>query len=132
MKNKKMKILLVTESYWPNADGGALFERRLVKGLIGKGHEVSVWAPAKNFRNYIENDDGYSIHREMAVTLPVNKKYKVSLLPAMHTRRIFDQVKPDVIHIHNPALLGRTAMKSPQNTSPSNQSPHARKCLDEH
>jgi len=111
MKNKKMKILLVTESYWPNADGGALFERRLVKGLIGKGHEVSVWAPAKNFRNYIENDDGYSIHREMAVTLPVNKKYKVSLLPAMHTRRIFDQVKPDVIHIHNPALLGRTAMK---------------------
>ncbi len=111
MPKDKMKILLVTESYWPNADGGALFERRLVKGLISKGHEVSVWAPAKNFKNYTEQDGNYDIYREMAVTLPVNKKYKVSIFPGIHTKNIFSITNPDVVHIHNPAFLGRTAMK---------------------
>ena len=106
-----MNILLVTESYWPNADGGALFERRLVQGLISKGHSVSVWAPSKNFTNYLEQDDSYTIYRERAVTMPFNKKYKVTLFPWVHTKKIFKLVKPDVIHIHNPALLGRTAIK---------------------
>lgn len=106
-----MKIFLVTESYWPNADGGALFERRLVKGLVDRGHELAVWAPAKNFKNYKELDENYNIYREMAVTLPFNKKYKVSLIPGIHTKKIFKEFKPDVIHIHNPAFLGRTAMR---------------------
>lgn len=106
-----MRILLVTESYWPNADGGALFERRLVKGLIAKGHDLAVWAPSKNFKNYIEKDGDYRIFREMAVTMPFNRKYKVSILPWIHTRKIFKSTKPDAVHIHNPALLGRTAIK---------------------
>jgi 1,2-diacylglycerol 3-alpha-glucosyltransferase len=106
-----MKILLVTESYWPNADGGALFERRLVKGLIAKGHQVAVWAPANKFKNYTEKDDDYSIYRERAMTMPFNKKYKVSIYPSVHTKKIFNKFKPDVVHIHNPALLGRTAMR---------------------
>jgi glycosyltransferase involved in cell wall biosynthesis len=106
-----MRILLVTESYWPNADGGALFERRLVKGLIAKGNELSVWAPSKRFRNYVEQDGNYKIFREQAVTMPFNKKYKVSIFPWLHTRRIFKATNPDVVHIHNPALLGRTAIK---------------------
>lgn len=106
-----MRILLVTESYWPNADGGALFERRLVKGLITKGHDLTVWAPSKNFKNYLEKDGDYKIFREMAVTMPFNRKYKVSILPWIHTRKIFKLSKPDVVHIHNPALLGRTAIK---------------------
>lgn len=106
-----MKILLVTESYWPNADGGALFERRLVKGLVGRGHELAVWAPAKNFTNYIERDGEYDIYRERAVIMPFNHKYKVSIFPSLRTKKIFKNFGPDVIHIHNPALLGRTAMK---------------------
>ena len=106
-----MRILLVTESYWPNADGGALFERRLVKGLIAKGHDLAVWAPSKNFKNYIEKDGDYRIFREMAVTMPFNRKYKVSIVPWIHTRKIFKSTKPDTVHIHNPALLGRTAIK---------------------
>lgn len=106
-----MNILLVTESYWPNADGGALFERRLALGLADKGHNVSVWAPAKNFSNYLEEDGKTTIYRERAVTLLFNRKYKVSFWPAMHTKKIFKTTKPDVIHIHNPSLLGLTAQR---------------------
>ena len=106
-----MKILLVTESYWPNADGGALFERRLVLGMIEAGHTVAVWAPAKNFSNYIEKDGKSVIHRERAVTLIFNRKYKVSFWPFRHGKKIINDFSPDVIHIHNPAFMGRTAMK---------------------
>lgn len=106
-----MKILFVTESYWPNADGGALFERRLVQGMIERGHEVRVWAPAKNFHSYQEKDGQSLIYRERAYTLPFNKKYKVSFLPKTHTKRIFKSFQPDAVHIHNPFMLGRTAMR---------------------
>ena len=106
-----MRILLVTESYWPNADGGALFERRLVKGLVGRGHELAVWAPASKFKSYVQADGNYNIYRERAVTMPFNRKYKVSLIPSLRTKKIFKEFKPDAIHIHNPALLGRTAMR---------------------
>lgn len=106
-----MKVLLVTESYWPNADGGALFERRLVLGLIEQGHTVQVWAPAKNFHSYVEKDGSSVIHRERAVTLIFNRKYKVSFWPFRHGKKIIRDFSPDVVHIHNPAFLGRTAMK---------------------
>lgn len=106
-----MNILLVTESYWPNADGGALFERRLALGLADKGHSVSIWAPAKNFSNYTEQDGKTTIYRERAITLLFNRKYKVSFWPSVHTKKIFAQAKPDVIHIHNPGLLGLTAQR---------------------
>ena len=106
-----MNILLVTESYWPNADGGALFERRLALGLADKGHAVSIWAPAKNFSNYIEKDGKTIIYRERAITLLFNRKYKVSFWPAIRTKKIFETTKPDVIHIHNPSLLGLTAQR---------------------
>lgn len=106
-----MRILLVTESYWPNADGGALFERRLVKGLVDRGHELAVWAPASKFKSYVQTDGNYDIYREQAVTMPFNRKYKVSLIPSLRTKKIFKEFKPDAIHIHNPALLGRTAMR---------------------
>lgn len=105
-----MKILFVTESYWPNADGGALFERRLVQGMIERGHEVRVWAPAKGFHSYQEHDGKSLVYRERAYTLPFNKKYKVSFWPKPHRARIFRQFQPDVVHIHNPFMLGRAAM----------------------
>ncbi len=106
-----MNILLVTESYWPNADGGALFERRLALGQAAKGHRVSIWAPAKNFSNYQEQDGNTTIYRERAITLIFNRKYKVSFWPALHTKKIFKATKPDVVHIHNPGLMGLTAQR---------------------
>ncbi len=106
-----MKILFVTESYWPNADGGALFEHRLVHGMIARGHQVRVWAPSKDFHSYQQHDDGSMIYRERAYTLPFNKKYKVSFWPKVHTKKVFNGFRPDVVHIHNPFMLGRSAMR---------------------
>lgn len=105
-----MNVLLVTESYWPNADGGALFERRLVLGLIERGHTFAVWAPATRYHSYDEIDGPYTIHRQKAVTFLFNRKYKVSLFPFWDARRILKRENPDVIHIHNTYFLGLSAL----------------------
>jgi glycosyltransferase involved in cell wall biosynthesis len=105
-----MNVLLVTESYWPNADGGAFFERRLVHGLIGRGHTVTVWAPGPRFASFDEQDGPSLIHRERGVTLWANTKYKVSLLPIIKAREIILRDRPEVIHIHNCYWMGLSAM----------------------
>lgn len=105
-----MRVLLVTESYWPNADGGALFERRLVHGLITGGQTVEVWAPGRTLRSSLEHDGGSLIHREPAATLLVNPKYKASLWPWRHGRTIIRHFRPDVLHIHNAFQMGLTAL----------------------
>lgn len=105
-----MKILLVTESYWPNADGGALFERRLAHGLAGRGHQVSVWAPGTGFHSYTEEDAPTTIYREKSSTLIYNPKYRVSYWPFWSSRRIIRLTRPDVIHAHNAGLMGLSAL----------------------
>ncbi len=105
-----MKVLVVTESYWPNADGGALFERRLVLGLIGRGNQVSVWAPGPKFKSYDEQDGPYVIHREKGVLFLANRKYKVSLFPFIKAYRVIRAERPDVIHIHNAYWMGLFTM----------------------
>lgn len=105
-----MKILLATESYWPNADGGAFFERRLVLGLAQRGNEVAVWAPGSKFKSYIEVDGTYPIYRERSIVFLINKKYRVSFMPFWHARHVIEREKPDVIHIHNCSLIGLSAL----------------------
>ena len=101
-----MKILVVTESYWPNADGGALFERRLALGLNDLGHDVTVWAPGQSWRRQWEQDGPYRIRREGAVRFIFNRKYKVSYWPWLEGWRLMRQVRPDVVHIHNTYWMG--------------------------
>lgn len=104
-----MKVLVVTESYWPNADGGALFERRLVLGLRALGDDVAVVAPSTGWKRYVEVDGPYSIYRERAITFWANTKYKVTFWPYWRMRQIIRRERPDVIHIHNTYLLGLAA-----------------------
>jgi glycosyltransferase involved in cell wall biosynthesis len=105
-----MKLLLVTESYWPNADGGALFERRLALGLAGRGDDVAVIAPSTGWKRYIEQDGPYHIYRERAATFWFNTKYKVSLWPFWQVGKIMRKERPEVVHIHNTYWLGLSAL----------------------
>lgn len=105
-----MKILIVSESYWPNADGGALFERRLVHGLIARGHKVTVWAPSPAFSSFDEVDGDSLIHRERSVVFLPNKKYRFSFMPFFSARRILNRERPDVIHTHTAYFMGLAIM----------------------
>ncbi len=98
-----MKILLTTESYYPNIDGGAIAQRNLANELTKRGHDVRVIAPGSSFKNTVEKDNGTTIYRTRAVTLPIymGGSYHFSLFPFFHVGKIMKDFDPDVVHICN-------------------------------
>jgi glycosyltransferase involved in cell wall biosynthesis len=106
-----LKLLMVSESYWPNLDGGATFQHRLALGLAGRGHHVVVWAPSRpTLRSYIEHDGATTVYRERAVPLIMNTRYWVSLWPFWHAFRIMRRERPDVVHLQTPTQIGVAAL----------------------
>lgn len=106
---KRNSLLLVTESYWPTIDGGALFQRRLAHALKARGWTVHVWAPSPTGKLYIEDDHGVAIVRDPSRVLRSNPRYKVSYCPFTHHQQVFRLAKPDIVHVHNFGPLGLTA-----------------------
>ncbi|HVQ01454.1 MAG TPA: glycosyltransferase [Candidatus Thermoplasmatota archaeon] len=99
-----MNILFTTESYYPIIDGGAVAQHRIVHELKRRGHEMRVIAPGFSFSNTTEDDQGTTIYRPRAVTLPfyMNNKYHVAPFPFFYVKHIIDEFKPDVINVCSP------------------------------
>ncbi|HEY8108455.1 MAG TPA: glycosyltransferase [Patescibacteria group bacterium] len=110
-----MKILLATESYWPNLDGGAIFERNLVLGLGDLGHEVRVVAPSPDGKPRVQQDGRSEVHRTRSLGLPERfgtHGAKGSLFPGKIVRDLVDGFRPDVIHGHNHFFICLAAQKA--------------------
>ena len=105
-----MKILIVSESYWPNLDGGAIAQRMLAHGLSKDGHDIEVWAPGKYYHSYQEKDGKILVYRERSFVVPQNKRYRFSLWPFWHGISIVRKVRPNIIHIHAPSEIGLAAI----------------------
>jgi len=106
-----MKILLATESYYPNIDGGAIAQYNLMNELKALGHEPIVIAPGKSFRNYSEEINGYKVYRTSSFPLPfyMNGRYRFSPFPFFKIRKIIKEIKPDIVHICSPYPIGGSA-----------------------
>jgi glycosyltransferase involved in cell wall biosynthesis len=105
-----MKVLLATESYYPNIDGGAVARRSLAIRLKEKGHEVAVVAPGYEARNYEEEIDGIRIFRVKGRTLPLYPDYKFSVFPLWEVKRVIREFQPDVIDLNTPYQVGMSAL----------------------
>ncbi len=108
----RMRIILGSESYYPNVDGGAVAERRLAWGQSKLGHSVIVFAPSfKGMVNYTEQDGPTTIYRPKAVTFPLYKEYKATIFPYGYIEGSAAKFRPDIIHIHNPYPIGYGLLK---------------------
>lgn len=107
-----MKILFATESYYPNIDGGAIAQHRLVQELVKHGHEVGVVTPGLSFKNSTEQDNGSTIFRTKAIPLPfyMNNIYRFSPFPIFQIKKILKTFKPDVVDICSPYPVGASVM----------------------
>jgi len=107
-----MKILFATESYYPNIDGGAIAQHRLVHELVKRGNEVVIIAPSFSFKNCVEQDKGSTIFRPRGLTLPfyMNNKYHFSPFPIFQLNKIIKTFKPDVVNVCSPYPIGANAI----------------------
>jgi len=105
-----MKILIATESYYPNISGVAVFSHNLAKKMRKIGHQVFVIAPSANFREHRENVDGIKIFRLESKKNKFRDGYFVSKFPFKKVARIIEEVHPNVIHLQDPALISMGAL----------------------
>ncbi|MDQ6814465.1 MAG: glycosyltransferase [Bacteroidota bacterium] len=108
-----MRVLFVSDTYYPHLNGVYYFVCRIAPLLQEKGYEVAVFAPSETMSftlKKIDNIDVYGIP-----SLPVLLYPKVRIpIPVRLKSRIADLVKtlkPDLIHIQDHFMISRAVIK---------------------
>ncbi|MGB0099230.1 MAG: glycosyltransferase [Nocardioides sp.] len=91
-----MRIALVTESFFPAADGTTTTVKAVLDGLVDGGHQAVVVAPGPGLTSY----RGCRISR----IRPLDK-------PGSQVRDALDAFGPDLVHVTSPGTIGRKALK---------------------
>lgn len=102
-----MKILLVSDTYWPKVDGASIFTQRLARMLHERGEDVRVMAPSRHLRGEIFEHLGVKVFG-----MPSVKILWYPLRVCFHTiarravKKTIETWRPDVIHLQNHFYLG--------------------------
>lgn len=100
-----MRIALMTNNYKPFLGGVSISVERLAKGLEEMGHQVTVFAPT--YEEQVEEENVFRYKTWMKTFIGG------IVLPNPFDRRIEQEFKRnsyDIIHVHHPMLIGRTAV----------------------
>src|SRR4051794_1743607 len=105
-----MRVLMLTELYPPFIGGSEEYVRNLARGLVERGHKVSVATIAAGNEPSTSDEDGVTVHRlrssvgRLSALSPSGRPYHA---PApdpdvtLALRQILKDEKPDVVHAHN-------------------------------
>lgn len=107
----RLHICLVTETYPPEINGVAMTLHRLVKGLIDRGHHVTLVRP----RQSVHDRPGCSRTPEQTlipgIPIPGYQGLRFGLPVGPHLRRMWNEVRPDVIYVATEGPLGISALR---------------------
>lgn len=108
-----MKILFVSDTYYPHINGVYYFVCRIGPLLLEKGHEVLVIAPSTTMSLTKKKIDGLDVYgmpsfsvlfyRTIRLPLPFFQKTKL--------RRIIKDFQPDIIHIQDHFLISKAVVE---------------------
>ncbi|MFE1646542.1 glycosyltransferase [Microbacterium sp. P01] len=109
-----LTILIGADTFSPHVNGAARFAERLAAGLVTRGHNVHVMAPSKSHRQHgtfteVIEGEPMTMHR-MRSHRYLPHDWLTFVFPWMvkhHSRKILDEVKPDVVHIQSHIVVGR-------------------------
>lgn len=106
-----MRIALMTNNYKPVMGGVPISIERLARGLEALGHEVTIFAPT-----YTEQQEEEKQSEENVFRYGTCMKHFIGgiVLPNPFDKRIekeFRRKTYDIIHVHHPMLIGRTAVR---------------------
>jgi glycosyltransferase involved in cell wall biosynthesis len=111
--DRPLRILIGADTFSPEINGAATFAARLAAGLVERGHDVHVVAPAPSRKHgtWEETLEGQrmTVHR-----LKSGRWYPHPWLRFAYpwqieknSARILDEVKPDVVHFQSHIIIGR-------------------------
>lgn len=107
-----MKILITSESYYPNVSGVAVFTYYLAENLAKRGHQVLIITPGdkKQPKYKKETINGVTIYRLKSVYNPFRKGYRFTLWPYSSVKKIINEASPDLIHMQDPSPISICAL----------------------
>jgi glycosyltransferase involved in cell wall biosynthesis len=109
-----MRIVIGADTFSPEINGAATFAASLAAGLVQRGHEVHVVAPAAGYRKH-----GTFTEEHAGQQMTVHRLYSWRWYPhpwlrfaipwriEQNSARILDEVKPDVVHFQSHIVTGR-------------------------
>lgn len=110
---RPLRILIGADTFAPDVNGAARFAERLAAGLVERGHDVHVMAPAASRKHgtWKEVHEGQELtahrlhswrwypHDWLRFALPWRIKQNAA--------RVLDEVRPDVVHFQSHIVVGR-------------------------
>ena len=107
-----MKILFVSDTYFPHVNGVYYFVRRLAVLLQEKGHQVSVLVPSETRHSTQKMIDGLAVYGVPSLPIGIYPKIRFPIVFNLraNVRRLIFKLKPDVIHIQDHFLLARVVV----------------------
>lgn len=109
-----MRILIACDTFAPDVNGAARFAERLAAGLVARGHDVHIVAPASSRRTsgtFIETIEGaqMTVHRWPSWRWPLHDwlRFVLPWMALPRARRLLDRLQPEVIHFQSHIVIGR-------------------------
>ncbi|CAA9429190.1 MAG: Glycosyltransferase [uncultured Quadrisphaera sp.] len=108
-----MRVLIGSDTYYPDVNGASYFTQRLVAGLQQRGHEVQVVAAARTARSEVVVRGGTTEHRVRSLPVPGHPGFRAT--PPGVRRRVRAAVlaaRPDVVHAQGHFAIGRALIRA--------------------
>ncbi|WP_241992770.1 glycosyltransferase [Cryobacterium frigoriphilum] len=110
---KPIRVLIAADTFAPDVNGAARFAERLAAGLVARGHEVQIMAPAASRKHgsWMEMHEGQPmmVHRLHSWRWYPHDWLRFALpwIVRRDSRRILDAFRPDVVHFQSHINVGR-------------------------
>jgi 1,2-diacylglycerol 3-alpha-glucosyltransferase len=108
-----MKILFVSDTYYPHINGVYYFVCRIGPMLQEKGHEVAVIAPSGSMFFSQKKINGLNVFGLPSIPF-LNYptiRFPISVLLKFRIRRIIKRFKPDIIHIQDHFIICKSVVQ---------------------
>jgi glycosyltransferase involved in cell wall biosynthesis len=105
-RERKLRIMVVTDQYEPMVGGVPAVTRNLARGLAGRGHDVALVVPSPGRRGRLATAERLSVIYRGSLRWPWYEGMRLGCLPASAARTLISSFAPDVAHIHSPVTLG--------------------------
>ncbi|GEP26419.1 hypothetical protein CLE01_10170 [Cryobacterium levicorallinum] len=112
-KKPPIRVLIAADTFAPDVNGAARFAERLAAGLVERGHEVQIMAPAASrkhgSRTEMHEGQPMVVHRLHSWRWYPHDWLRFALpwLVRGQSRRILDSYRPDVVHFQSHINVGR-------------------------
>lgn len=110
----RLRILIAGDTFAPEINGAASFIARLAAGLVDRGHDVHIAAPAASYTKFgtfkeVHEGRPMTVHRIYSWRWYPHPWLRFALpwRIRQNSARILDKVKPDVIHFQSHVVIGR-------------------------